>query len=333
VPFHKLKIALIADELTEACLSDECNIVHVTPLNYKLVFRLWRPDLFFVESAWHGYHHRWKFRIAAYPGYPNRTNKSIVKVAQYAKSRCIPTVFWNKEDSVHFKRFIDSAKNFDHIFTVDENCIERYRAVVAPEVTVNTLMFAAQSSIHCLSKSEIKYRRANFVGSYSRGIHPQRLVMLNMLLGAASAGLGLTVFDRNSARRSPNYRYPPYIAPDVRSRVSYRDTAQIYRDFMVSLNVNTITDSPTMFSRRLVEIFACGGLAVTTPALSIEKLFAPYCYTVHTSEEARELFARLNRDGMSAKDREMALAAADHVTCNHTWTQRLRSICETVGLA
>lgn len=41
--------------------------------------------------------------------------------------------------------FINSTKLFDHIFTVDENCIPKYKAIVDEKVTVNSLIFAVQS--------------------------------------------------------------------------------------------------------------------------------------------------------------------------------------------
>ncbi|EAL6101152.1 glycosyltransferase family 1 protein, partial [Campylobacter coli] len=125
-----LKIALIADELTHASLKAEDGVIikNLTPLNYKLVFYFWKPDFLFVESAWHGFKNKWKYKIASYPDYPKRNNNQLKKLISYAKKNNIPTVFWNKEDHVHFDRFIESAKLFDFIFTVDENCILKYKS-------------------------------------------------------------------------------------------------------------------------------------------------------------------------------------------------------------
>ncbi|MCT7469058.1 glycosyltransferase family protein [Aliarcobacter cryaerophilus] len=95
-----MKIALISDKLTHDSLKEESNvsIKNITPLNYKLVLRFWKPDILFVESAWQGYKERWKYKIASYPDYPKRNNKKLAKVVSYAKRLGIPTVFWNKED-------------------------------------------------------------------------------------------------------------------------------------------------------------------------------------------------------------------------------------------
>lgn len=292
---------------------------------------MFKPDMLLVESAWQGTRNRWKFKVASYPDHPKRNNKALLRIVDYAKERGIPTVFWNKEDGVHFDRFIDSARHFDHIFTVDETCIPRYRSIVPTSTTVNTLMFPVQPKFHYFDGFKFKDHRANFVGSYSHHIHDERRRRQDFLLDAASEVLGLTVYDRNSDRKPAHYRYPELANMEVRAAVSHDRTAQIYRDHLVSLNVNTVTDSPTMYSRRLIEIIACGGIAVTTPALSVDRYFADFCHVVDSYDEAIELFSRL-KHGPSPLDLERACAGADYVMREHSWKHRLDEIAKVIGL-
>ncbi len=328
-----MKIALIADILTSNSLGLETKTCEITPLNYKMILKFWKPDILFVESAWQGHRNRWKYKIASYPDHLRRNNKRLARVVAYAKRLGIPTVFWNKEDGVHFERFIESAKLFNHIFTVDENCIHKYKEEVNNTVTVNTLMFAVQSKIHNFTGFNFKYTRANFVGSYSHYLHDQRRRWQNMMFTSASrSDLGLTAFDRNSDRNSQNYRYPQMNDLEVLPAVSYEKTTQIYKDYMISLNVNTIEDSPTMFSRRLIEILACGGIAVTNPSVAVDELFKEYCHVVSSLEEMDELFERIQKFGLSEDDKEMARAGAEYVKQNHTWTHRLEEIKQIIGL-
>ncbi|MDH1336343.1 glycosyltransferase [Comamonas thiooxydans] len=330
---HKhFKVALIADELTAACLRCEFGIRNLTPLNYRWVLRFWKPDYLLVESAWNGYRNAWKFGIAAYPDYPERSNQKLAHLVAYARDLGIPCVFWNKEDGVHFNRFIESAKLFDHIFTVDENCIPRYRSVVAPNVTVNTLMFPVQPVNHHFTGFNFKYHRANFVGSYSHHVHDRRRSWQDLMFGAASTtGLGLTVIDRNSDRRSPNYRFPSAPGLEVRQALRHDRTAQIYKDYLVSLNVNTIEDSATMYSRRLVEILACGGIAVTNPNPAVDRYFKDFCHVVHGVDEAVDLFDRL-KHGPASDDFARAEAGAQYVLAEHTWAHRIADVARVVGL-
>ncbi len=326
-PFSKLKIALLADDFTRLALGHECKIRNVTPWTYAAVLRYWKPDFLLVESAWHGRWKSWQYRVAAYPGHPKRSNTKLRQMLVLAKDLGIPCVFWCKEDGVHFERFIHSASLFDAIFTVDENSVPRYREVVGPDIPVHPLMFAVQPAIHHPNgKHSSPHAAGCFVGSYSRTIHPKRRERQEMLFHAARH-VGLVVYDRNSNRKSGIYRYPHLPGVTVRRCVPHEHTAPVYAGHRFALNVNTIDDSPTMFSRRLLEIMASGGLAVSTPAVAIERHFRDLCHVVDSLEDAEALFGRLQH-GWDRRDREMAREASVHVHEHHTWEKRLARVCE-----
>ncbi|WP_111825075.1 glycosyltransferase [Achromobacter sp. HZ01] len=328
-----MKIALIADALTTSCLRERWHVINVTPLNYRLTLRYGKPDFLFVESAWQGDRDRWKYKIASYPDHPQRNNGALRKVVTYARDLGIPTVFWNKEDSVHFDRFIDSARFFEHIFTVDENCVPRYIEATGGNASVDTLPFAVESKFHYFKGFSFEIPRANFVGSYSRHIHTRRRLWQEMMFTAcAESGMPINVYDRNSNRQSSNYRYPSYPGLVVNPAVPYAETGEIYRKHLVSLNVNTVEDSPTMYSRRLVEILACGGIAVTNPSLAVDRYFSDYCHIVSDIADCRDLIKRLLKDGPTSRDQERARAGAEVVRKRHSWDVRLELIRNTVGI-
>jgi len=327
-------IALISDILTRKSLEAEDNVAiyNITPKNYKNILDNNDIDFLFVESAWNGFKDSWKFKIASYWKRPWKTNYRLKQVVKLAKKNDIPTVFWNKEDSVHFNRFIKSAKLFDYVFTVDSNCIEKYRSIVPASTKVNSLMFAVQPKFHNFTGFNFKYNRANFVGSYSHHIHNQRRKWQDMMFKSAiETGLGLTIYDRNSDRTSNNYRYPNFNNMKIKSAIPYSETANVYKDYLVSLNVNTIEDSPTMFSRRLIEIIACGGIAVTNPTLAVEEYFKDYCYVIHNEKEMYKLFNRL-KNGISNEDMNKIKAGAEFIAKEHTWTHRLEEICNVLEI-
>lgn len=326
-----IKIALISDELTSSALSAEFKVVEVNSINYRIIFKIYKPDFLFVESAWKGKWNAWKYKIASYPDFPKRSNKDLKKIFEYARSIGLPCVFWNKEDCVHFDRFIDSASLFDTVFTVDENCIPRYREVLGSNAKINTLLFPVQPKIHYpLEHEQQREKRACFVGSYSHHIHDERRKWQDMMFSAAEP-YGLAVYDRNSDRKSKNYRYPDWPWIDVHPSVSNEKTADIYRRYLVQFNVNTVTDSPTMYSRRLVEALACGSIVVTNPAVSVDKMFAEYCEVVHSHEECDDVLERIFKGG-GKRELERARAGADYVLREHTWEKRLKQIADTIGL-
>lgn len=322
-----MNLYLISDNLTRDALNDENVAIH----NSWWTLRADSGSILLVESAWQGYKNRWKYQIANYPDHPKRNNHKLLRVVQSAKDKGIPTVFWNKEDGVHFHRFIDSAKHFDHILTVDENSVARYREIVPATTTVNVAMFPIQPRIHNYQGFRFRHMAANFVGSFSQHIHDMRRERQIMLFQAAlNAKMPVQIFDRNSDRKNSQYRYPAeQFQLKIAPKLSYAQTAEVYRDYLVSLNVNTIEDSPTMFSRRVVEVLACGGILVSTPSSAVEHLFGDYCHIVHNVDEATKLFARL-KHGASKQDLERAKAGADFVLNNFTWQKFLQQIEQIV---
>ncbi len=330
---HPLRVAVVADPLTRACLQPECELADVRPDNYQEVLTDFKPDFLFFESVWHGRDDGWKFQVASYPWYRFRSNKAVAKLARYARSLGVPTVFWCKEDGVHFHRFINSARHFDHVLTVDANCVDRYKAVMGPNASLGVLPFPVQPKIHSFTGFEFKHRSAAFLGSYSHHVHSERRTWQDMAFASVQqSGLGLTIFDRNSDRKSAIYRYPQLPGAVVLPSLSHEQTGQAYKDYLVSLNVNTVGDSPSMYSRRLVEILACGGIAVTSPAKSVDALFRDYCHVVSSNEEAIALFSRLAKDGPTPQDLERARAGAEYVMREHTWAKRLAEISNWLGL-
>ena len=71
-----------------------------------------------------------------------------------------------------------------------------------------------------------------------------------------------------------------------------------------------------MFSRRLIEIIACGGLAVTTPAQSIDRWFAPFCHTVR-SREGQRACSTVWREVYNPDDRARMTEGAAYIAREH----------------
>lgn len=333
--FGRLKLALVADYFTSDCLSAECRVRALTPANFAEVIDTWKPDLLFVESAFHGAHGAWRYELAKQPGWLRLDKpKAIYRLVERARSRGIPSVFWNKDDGAFFDAFIDVAQAFDHVFTTDEDCLERYRQKVPAHVSVGTLAMPYQPTFHNFTGFNFTRAEACFTGSYYRRILNDRRLFLDMVFDACDdSNLRLNVFDRNHDRLSRHFEFsfPRKKQLCLHAKVPHRETAQVYKSHVVSLNVNSVTGSATMFSRRLLEILACGGIAVTNPSRAVDRHFRDFCHVVATRAEARELFARL-RHGPSADDLERAEAGARFVRQNHTWEQRLQQVCAALGI-
>ncbi|MCP3669838.1 MAG: glycosyltransferase [Gammaproteobacteria bacterium] len=333
--FGRLKIALVTDYFTTECLSEECRIRSMTPANYREIIAEWKPDMVFVESAFHGMGGAWRYELAKQPKLLRMSRPTaIYQLVEFAKDSGVPTVFWNKDDGAFFDAFIDVAKVFDFIFTTDKECIQDYRQHVSAHVPVNTLVMPYQPAFHSFSGFNFVHNEACFMGSYYRQILDERRQFLDMVFNVCEdTGVRLNVFDRNHDRLSRyfEFRFPKSKQLTMHSKVPHRETAQIYKAYSVSLNVNSVTGSETMYSRRLLEILACGGIAVTNPSRSVDRYFRDYCHVVTTREELQEIFSRLCA-GPSTEDLDRAEAGAQYVRTAHTWEHRLEDICNTVKI-
>lgn len=324
--YASVRVGLVSDDLTSSALAAEVRTVHLTPQNFRAILTRRQVDFVFVESAWLGYKKSWQYKIASYPSHPDRTNEALIELVHTARDAGIPCMFWNKEDSVHFERFIDSARWFSAIYTVDENTLPRYAEATRGQARLGVLPFAVQPRIHDGQRRADPVSRLCFVGSYTCNMHFERKARQEMLFSAASAW-GLDIFDRNSRRRNHIYRYPSFPRTKIYPAVSYERTPRIYQEYVGSLNVNTVEDSRTMFSRRLVEIMASGGLAITTPSASVSHLFKDCCHVVHSRSDAVQLFERLSR-GRSPRDAALISHGREVVFKNHLWVHRLQMLEE-----
>ena len=325
-----MHIFYVGDELTFKSIKLTKDYkVYETYFN-GIAWNLKKSSLIIVESCWLGYREKWRYKIANYPGYPERNNVELRKLLEMADKYNIPAVFWNKEDGAHFNRFIDSASLFKYILTVDENCVERYRSILGNSVKVGVLPFAVQPKFHYPTSLPPRYNQSLFVGSYSHHIHSVRKQWQDMAFTAASP-YGLTIVDRNSDRKSDVYRYPDLPNMTIKPAVPYDQTGELFRQYSHCLNVNTVTDSPSMFSRRLIEIMACGRLAVTNPSLSVSTRFEGMCEVINSKEEADELFAQLSK-GYTKQQIEMMRYASNHALENYNYDKWLQRIVDFIEL-
>src|SRR5699024_8700195 len=187
----------------------------------------------------------------------------------------IPRIFWNKEDPVHYRRFIPTAVHFDHIFTTDGALLGDYLAAGGSTVrTASALPFYAEPTLHnpVQSPTDLSTSTAMYAGTYYGKRYATRSKELQMMLRAAMPH-GLTIYDRQHGKSDSPYRFPQEFSSQVSGSLPYRKVLDAYRSHSVSLNVNSVTDSPTMFSRRVVEAAASGGVVLSGPGRGVVETF------------------------------------------------------------
>jgi spore maturation protein CgeB len=325
----RLTVASVLDKFSHACFDPECDLIPITPTRWREELIDRKIDLVLVESAWHGNDDAWQYRVAKYSAPPGN---ELSEVLRWARKTGVPAVFWNKEDPPNFHRFIDRATEFDYIFTTDENCIERYMNLVPASTCVGALPFAAQTRIHNPRLDESRISATSFAGTYYADDYAPRRNAMNMLLRTA-ARYGLDIFDRMHGvmgKDKDRFTFPIDLQQYIRGSLAYDDMLKAYRRYRVGLNVNSVSDSPTMFSRRVFELLACGTPVVSTESRGIDCVFDGLVPTVESEEEAVHVLNALMLD--PAHWLKASVRGLRAVFKDHTYAHRLQKVVETVGL-
>ncbi|TNH16619.1 glycosyltransferase [Halomonas sp. BL6] len=314
----------VMDEFTTGCFEQDVNLIQPRPDNWYALAEKYKPEFFFIESAWKGNYGSWQYRVA---DYANKPGQEIAHICQYAREKGIPTLFWNKEDPVHHQKFMCSAKLVDHIFTTDANMKDSYQAKTG-NPNVHALPFAAQPALHKPAPLSGRKPRACFAGSWYGNRHAERGEAMRWLLQAANQH-GLDIYDRNHG--TGIFPFPEEYQSGIKGSLPYKDLCKEYSRYRVFLNVNSVTNSPTMFSRRVFELMACGTPVVSTYAKGIENLFeSDAVWLVDSQEEADKALYTLMTDDVEWRRR--SLAGIREVFARHTYAHRLNDIFDRLGI-
>lgn len=321
-------IAAILDPFSEYSLRHEVNLLSISPKDWHAELEKARPVCLFVESAWTGNSGQWRDLIV---GYEDIENNPLSALLEYCRSRSIPTIFWNKEDPPHFDSFVGAAKGFDFVFTSDENCVPRYKEALGHD-RIYVLPFAAQPRLHNPSREKHWSRYpVCFAGSWMPEQYPERAETLRHLLDPAIQ-YGLHIFDRNLTRTDiePDYRFPDRYKEAIKGTLTYEEMLTAYRCYDVMLNVNTVTDSATMFSRRVFESLACGTPVVSSKSVGMSRMLGENVRVTRSMEETKNHLDELLGDE-EVRVREGHLAYR-YVHENHTYRHRVDEVFRTIGL-
>ncbi|ADU47661.1 glycosyl transferase group 1 [Intrasporangium calvum DSM 43043] len=267
VELAALRVGLVADEFTTQTLRASALIVPLSRSSWRE--QVHGLDLVFLESAWEGNGGEWHRGVGRYS---DEEHRDIVALLACARELGIPTVFWNKEDPIHFERFVATASLCDHVFTTDADRVVSYLEAGAGHLkSASSLPFYAQPHLHNPLPGQRPFEKsAAYAGTYYGDRYRKRSRELSSLL-ATAAPFGLAIYDRQAALPDSPYHFPAALERHVRGALPYEEVVDSYKAHLANLNVNSVADSPSMFSRRVVEVAACGGVVLSGPGRGIEE--------------------------------------------------------------
>lgn len=314
------KVACIMDDFTFQSYSPEANLYQLTPENYLEELANFEPELLFIESAWRGKDDLWGSKVG-------HRSTEVINIVAWCKQRNIPTIFWNKEDPIHFETFLNTAKLFDFVFTTDIDCIHRYKAALGHD-NVFFLPFACQPK----SSNPIeKYDRKDafcFAGAYYVK-YPDRTKDLESFVDALPSYKPLEIYDRNFGKDDPNYMFPDKYKPHIVGTLPFSEIDKAYKGYKYAINLNSIKQSQTMFARRVYELLACNTITVSNFSRGVRALFGDL---VQVSDNGSEIVRRLETLASDELlEGKYRLAGLRKVLSEHTYSARFNYIMNKVN--
>ncbi|EAK3974319.1 glycosyltransferase, partial [Campylobacter coli] len=314
-----MKIACIMDEFTYTSFKYECDLLQLSPDNWRNEVIAFKPDLLFIESAWQGKDSLWKLKISGF-------STELQELIKYCKENSIATIFWSKEDPIHFNTFLSIARSVDFVFTTDIDCIPKYKFHVGHE-NVYCLPFAAQTKIHNPIEEFDRKDEFNFAGSYYLR-YPQRQLDFENLIGAIKPYKNISIYDRNFNNPHPHYTFPDCYKDMIIGNLPFNEIIKAYKGYKFGITMNTVKQSQTMFARRAFELIACNTFVVSNFSRALRNFFGDLVISSDDMNELKNKLKLVCEDEMYYK--KIKLNALRKVMKEHTYTDRLRFMASVI---
>lgn len=313
-----MKIACIMDEFTFNSYNPECQLLQVTPKNWRSEIQAFKPDLFFLESAWKGKDGLWNTQVA-------HLSDELVDLLNHVRKNDIPIIFWNKEDPVHYNTFLATAKYADFVFTTDIDCIKNYKTILKHE-RVYLLPFAAQTKVHNPLEHYERQDKYCFAGAYYKR-YPERIRDLETFVDAITATKDLDIYDRNYYNDDPNYMFPKPYKRYIVGNLKADEIDKAYKGYRYNINMNSVKQSQSMCARRVYELLASNTVTVSNYSKAVRNLFGDL---VICTDDGKRLKDEIKKFEDAEYYRKFRLQGLRKVMQEHTYQERLTYIVNKV---
>ena len=308
----EIRIAAVMDQFTFSAYRACCEVSQLSPESWRAEIDALKPHLLFIESAWDGKDSAWLRKVSG-------TSGELRNLAAYCRKAGIPVIFWSKEDPVHFKTFLNTARLADVVFTTDIDCVKHYKTELGHD-SVFLLPFAAQPLTH--NPLEQYERRPGFcfAGSYYVR-YPTRQRDFASLIQAVSSVGPVDIYDRNHGKEHPNYIFPDDYRRYIIGSLPFDQIDLAYKGYEFGININTVKNSQSMFARRVFDLLACNTTTVSNYSRGMRLMFGDL---VVSSDDANQLLRNLRpitEDELYR--RKHRLAGLRKVMREHTYQHRL----------
>jgi len=182
-------------------------------------------------------------------------------------------------------------------------------------------MFATQPRLFNPIEKFDRTEEIIFAGSWYKGIAARCEEMERIFDSVLDSPFPLKIYDRHSKSKGDYYVFPKRFHPYIYPALRHSDLEVAYKSSKYALNINTVTDSDTMFARRVFELMSSNTFVLSNYSRGVERLFGDgvsffdkeYKFTVENADSKR-------------------LKNLCYVLKHHTYKNRFEQILRTIGI-
>ena len=316
-------VGIVCDEFVYRNYEPVCPLQYL-PANWREDM-LTGLDLVLVVSPWRGIDQSWTGVSLA----SSWARESLLRLLRSCRRRGIPAVFYSKEDPPNYHIFLPFAREAEVVFTSAAECIPAYQRDCGHD-RVYPLLFAVNPLVNNpieANRFKMEQNAVLFAGSWMKK-YPQRIREQELLFQwIRKTGVPFHIMDRNSERRDPAYRYPIRWQKYRMPAVPYVSLPGMNKLHDWVLNLNSVTDSLSMFSMRVYDALACGCPVLSNESVGMERRL-PEVRVIRSGEELEAVFS------MTRKERDaLRMAGIRRVMGGNTVFDRGAEFLGTCGVS
>lgn len=322
---RSLRVAGIMDEFTASAFGKACELFQFPLSGWEAQLEKFKPDVLVVESAWRGNSGQWADKV-------HRVSPELASLVRWFKKAGVPTVFWNKEDPVHYGSFISAASLFDYVFTTDLDSVERYKSMLNHN-SVYLMPFFCEPLLHSPVQEYNRHPTASFAGAYYARYTDRQNDFDSIMSGVSILG-DVAIFDRNFGSDDPAYLYPDKYRAMIKGGLPYADIGRSYKGYDFGINLNSVKESPSMFARRVFDLILCDTHVVSNYSRGLRLIFGDLVISSDDAGTIEASIQQLMGDGGIVRENAYAAyvrhLALRKVLAEHTTTSRLEYLSSKI---
>lgn len=320
---HPVRIGIIADQFLYSSLEGLADLVPLTPGNWR--DHVDDVDLFMITSAWRGLNQEW-FGLSRGSWVRRLVMDEMVPVFRDAG---VPIVYYSKEDPPNFDVFLPLATVADHVYTTADTKLKDYRKKCSEAESFGVMSFGVNPFHHNpVGSRRRRLDRIMFAGSWHRHKYQlRRKAGTAIFQGILDADRELIIFDRNFDLGMAKYAFPHMLMPHIAPSISHERLLKLQRITDISVNLNSVVGSMTMYANRVVELQAMGAYVISNYNAGVNDRFP----TVFMAESAIDVAHQLQTLDPERMYRAQ-MAGLRTVFSAHTAHRHLGAMLDAIGL-